>query len=196
MIIYGEGGTGKSKVIQTVTEEFDRQGARALLVKAAYTGIAASLIDGKTTHVIASISIKDANNVSPEAIAKLQSFWRQVQYLIVDEFSMLSKTFLALLSRNVDIGKQETRTQPGGSCFGGINVILAKPVERLAEYEGWARDLRAVQDCRHPEEADACHRSWIHWTHSYCSRDSRTSTSRKIQHGRRHHWSLLDMRRE
>ena len=28
MIIYGEGGTGKSKVIQTITREFERRGLR------------------------------------------------------------------------------------------------------------------------------------------------------------------------
>ncbi|OCH88800.1 hypothetical protein OBBRIDRAFT_695813, partial [Obba rivulosa] len=50
MVLYGEGGTGKSKVIQTITEDFVQQGAAHMLVKAAYTGIAASLIDGKTTH--------------------------------------------------------------------------------------------------------------------------------------------------
>ncbi|OCH86075.1 hypothetical protein OBBRIDRAFT_691913, partial [Obba rivulosa] len=50
MVIHSEGGTGKSRVIQTVTEHFVQKGARYLLLKAAYTGVAASLIDGKTTH--------------------------------------------------------------------------------------------------------------------------------------------------
>ena len=49
MIIYG---TGKSKVIQTVMEAFTVRGQSDLLIKAAYTGVAASLIDGKTTHMI------------------------------------------------------------------------------------------------------------------------------------------------
>ena len=38
MILYGEGGTGKSKVIQTVTTAFALAGALYLLIKAAYTG--------------------------------------------------------------------------------------------------------------------------------------------------------------
>ncbi|KIL70016.1 hypothetical protein M378DRAFT_60844, partial [Amanita muscaria Koide BX008] len=50
MIIYGEGGTGKSKVIQTVTAAFAAKGVSFMLVKSAFTGVAASLIDGKTTH--------------------------------------------------------------------------------------------------------------------------------------------------
>ncbi|KAF8076844.1 hypothetical protein FPV67DRAFT_1387534, partial [Lyophyllum atratum] len=50
MILQGEGGTGKSKVIQTVTEAFKARGAGHMLMKSAFTGVAASLIDGKTTH--------------------------------------------------------------------------------------------------------------------------------------------------
>ncbi|KAF8443783.1 hypothetical protein L210DRAFT_3334866, partial [Boletus edulis BED1] len=55
MLIPGEGGVGKSKTIQTITQNFRRRGASHLLVKSAYTGIAASLIDGKTLHVICQI---------------------------------------------------------------------------------------------------------------------------------------------
>ncbi|KAG1858186.1 hypothetical protein F4604DRAFT_1519565, partial [Suillus subluteus] len=50
MIIPGEGGVGKSKMIQTITENFRDRGVADMLVKAAYTGIAASIIDGKTLH--------------------------------------------------------------------------------------------------------------------------------------------------
>ncbi|KAG2122382.1 hypothetical protein BD769DRAFT_1291954, partial [Suillus cothurnatus] len=50
MIIPGEGGVGKSKTIQTITENFRDRGQADILVKAAYTGIAASIIDGKTIH--------------------------------------------------------------------------------------------------------------------------------------------------
>ncbi|KIL57192.1 hypothetical protein M378DRAFT_88235, partial [Amanita muscaria Koide BX008] len=62
MIIYGEGGTGKSKIIQTVTEAFSSKGVNHMLIKSAYTGVAASLIDGKTTYTLASLSLnKDGN---------------------------------------------------------------------------------------------------------------------------------------
>src|ERR1700683_5680012 len=36
MIIHGEGGTGKSKVIQTVMQYFVKRGVKHLLLKAAY----------------------------------------------------------------------------------------------------------------------------------------------------------------
>ncbi|KAJ7126690.1 hypothetical protein C8R44DRAFT_576862, partial [Mycena epipterygia] len=50
MLLHGEGGTGKSKVIQTVTQAFVDRAVAHWLLKAAYTGIAGSVIQGKTTH--------------------------------------------------------------------------------------------------------------------------------------------------
>ncbi|KAJ7031923.1 hypothetical protein C8F04DRAFT_934012, partial [Mycena alexandri] len=58
MLIHGEGGTGKSKVIKTVTQAFSDRGVPHMLLKSAYTGVAASLIDGKTTHIIGGISLR------------------------------------------------------------------------------------------------------------------------------------------
>ena len=73
MLIHGEGGTGKSKDIQTTTEYFSHRAARYMLTKAAYTGVASSLIDVKTTHSIAMISVRhDQTGVRAETRAKLQ----------------------------------------------------------------------------------------------------------------------------
>jgi len=124
MVLYGEGGTGKSRVIQTVTDAFEARGSKHMLVKAAYTGVAASLIDGKTTHVIASLSLHSKGSIKDEAKKKLQEFWREVRYLIIDEFSMLSRSFLATLSRNIGIGLEGAPYARQGHSFGGLNVIL------------------------------------------------------------------------
>jgi len=124
MVLYGEGGTGKSRVIQTITEAFAARGVSHMLMKAAYTGVAASLVDGKTTHVIGSLSLGSKDDVSDAAKKKLQDFWRSVRYLIIDEYSMLSKSFLATLSRNISIGMEGSRGFQRGMSFGGLNVIL------------------------------------------------------------------------
>ncbi|THG93633.1 hypothetical protein EW026_g7654 [Hermanssonia centrifuga] len=126
MIIYGEGGTGKSKVIQTITEEFIRRGAKHTLVKAAYTGVAASLIDGKTTHTIAAITVKekDGKTMSDDAKGKLQGLWKHKLYLILDEYSMIGKTHLVRMERNISIGKQGGDGHRPDATWGGINVIL------------------------------------------------------------------------
>ena len=121
MILYGEGGTGKSKVIQTVTQAMTTRHARHLLIKSAYTGIAASLIEGKTTHHICQLSVGTNGKMSAERRNKLQLFWKHYRYLVIDEFSMIGKSFLALLSRNVCIGKADENVE---HSFGGVNVVL------------------------------------------------------------------------
>ena len=57
MIVPGEGGIRKSKTIQTVTEEFKAHGIANILVKAAYTGIAACTIGSKTIHTVAMLPV-------------------------------------------------------------------------------------------------------------------------------------------
>ena len=74
MIVHGKGGTGKSRVIQTITEYFIQRGSKYLLLKAVYTGVTASIIDGKTTHIIGMISTS-GRPMSNETKAKLQQFW-------------------------------------------------------------------------------------------------------------------------
>ncbi|THG93643.1 hypothetical protein EW026_g7647 [Hermanssonia centrifuga] len=126
MLLYGEGGTGKSKVIQTITEEFTFRGVDSMLAKAAYTGVAASLIDGKTTHTVAALSVKESESqgVTDEAKAKLQTFWKTKRYLIVDKFSMLGKTHVERMERHIAIGKVGGEGRQEGTTWGGINIIF------------------------------------------------------------------------
>ena len=68
-----------------------------MLLKAACTRVAASLIEGKTTHVIGGISAAvrrfDANDdVTYETKAKLEKFWEE--YLALDENRCWPKIFL------------------------------------------------------------------------------------------------------
>lgn len=124
MIVYGEGRMGKSKVIQTVTEAFTHNGAKYMLVKSMYTSVAASLIDGKTTHTLASLSMASDGSLSDESKLKLQRMWQSKEYLVIDEYSMISKTFLTLLSKNIGIGRQGAMTKRNDYSFGGVSVIL------------------------------------------------------------------------
>jgi PIF1-like helicase len=123
MVMYGAGGTGKSRIIQTVTKLFEQRDVSRLLLKAAYTGIAASLVKGKTTHHIGQISFRELQLMSDETRKKLERIWQHATYLIIDEFSMISKTFLARLSRAVAFGVRGSNPTNDQS-FGGINVIL------------------------------------------------------------------------
>ena len=70
MMIPGEGGVGKSKLVQTITQNFQQRDLGHWWVKGAYTGIAASLIDGKTLHVLAGIPVKGRRQ-SAQTLKKL-----------------------------------------------------------------------------------------------------------------------------
>ncbi|KIM52121.1 hypothetical protein SCLCIDRAFT_41067, partial [Scleroderma citrinum Foug A] len=70
------------------------------------------------------ISPRKDHSVSAESKAKLQVLWRHIQYLVIDEVSMISKAFLARLSRNISIGKMAEGELPSCHSFGGISVIL------------------------------------------------------------------------
>ncbi|TFY67448.1 hypothetical protein EVJ58_g1608 [Rhodofomes roseus] len=118
--LQGEGGTGKSKVIQTITNLFSSRGVRHMLLKCAYTGIAASLVDGKTTHSVAGISM-NGRGMSDEKKRRLTGMWSRVSYLIIDEVSMLSRACLAKMSRNISLLKTGSEE---GEPFGGMNVII------------------------------------------------------------------------
>ena len=124
MVIPGEGGVGKSKAIQTITDNFRSKGVGHILVKAAYTGIAASIIDGKTLHVIAQIPI-NGREQSQKTARKLAAFWKDKMYLIVDEKSMVSRTLFARLSAYIAKGKALAGESDTKKPFGGVNVIVS-----------------------------------------------------------------------
>jgi len=97
-----------------------------MLMKSAYTEITASIIDGKMTLTISCFSQKTSAAMSNETKAKLQEFWRYIWYLVIDEVSMISKTFLALLSQNVGIGVAGSGPDQVNYSFGRINIILCR----------------------------------------------------------------------
>ena len=122
MIIPGEAGVGKSKTIQTITANFVARGVETMLVKAAYTGLAASGIGGKTLHCIAMLPLQGSKQ-SAQTIKALEAYWADKQYLIIDEISMVSREMFAKLSSIVSRAKAHDGTI-SDEPFGGVNVIL------------------------------------------------------------------------
>jgi hypothetical protein len=150
MIIPGEGGVGKSKVIQTITENFRLSGVEHWCVKGAYTGIAASLIDGKTLHVLAGIPIKGRKQ-SAQTIKKLREFWRTKHYLIIDEMSMLSRSFFAKLCQIIS----KAMEMEDDKVFGGLNVVLVGDFHQFPPVVArQSAPLYWPADSRHDSEDD------------------------------------------
>ena len=104
MQVHGKGGTGKSKLIQTITAHFTNLGVEDWLVKFAYTSIAASLIGGETTHQVGRSSV-NGRHMGSATKSRLEGFWKKPWYLIIDEVSMISQKCFANLSRNIAAAK-------------------------------------------------------------------------------------------
>ena len=56
------------------------------LVKAAFTGIAASLIGGKTLHVITKMGVGRKRNQGAEAAKQLSEYWSNKTHLIIHQY--------------------------------------------------------------------------------------------------------------
>jgi hypothetical protein len=74
MIILGEGGVRKLKLIQTMTYAFEQKEVHEWCVKGTYTGITAFLIDGKMLHVLDDIPVWGGKQ-SAQTLKRLQEFW-------------------------------------------------------------------------------------------------------------------------
>lgn len=120
MYLGGVGGTGKSHVINATVELFRRCGVAESLRLSAPTGIAAVLIRGHTIHSLTLLP-KGVHRNDP---SKLEDLWRDVQWLFIDEISMISAKLLSEISHQICIAKGSCPTA-SGKPFGGINVLFA-----------------------------------------------------------------------
>ena len=139
MHIPGEGGVGKSKVIQLITENFEKRGVGHKLVKAAFTGIAASLIGGKTLHVITKMGVGRKRNQGAEAAKQLSEYWSNKTHLIIDEISMVSCKMLARIERIISKARAGAADFNSTKSFGGLNVIILGDLHQFPPIPGGAR---------------------------------------------------------
>jgi len=93
-----------------------------MLVKGAYTGLTASVIDGKTLHFLAMMSVQGGRQ-SAQTIKALEAYWRDKHYFIIDEISMVSRQMFTKLSGIISQAKAGDGTGTE-EPFGGLNVIL------------------------------------------------------------------------
>lgn len=123
MNLQGGPGTGKSQVIKAITELFHVKHSSHMLVRTAYTGIAASVVDGQTLHTLAKIPIK-GGDPSQKVIREMATSYENLHFLIIDEISMISKHFFSQLDRIFSRVMDSIERNPRNLPFGGLNVII------------------------------------------------------------------------
>lgn len=121
MCIPGCGGTGKSQLIRALSKYFSVTDRIQKMRKLAPTGIAAAEIGGMTIHsFLGGQRSSGKQRVIKAGDLKIEKEWQLVEYLLIDEMSMVGLTLLAKLNRIICAAKHADSRVP----FGGVNVIF------------------------------------------------------------------------
>ncbi|KAG1849367.1 hypothetical protein C8R48DRAFT_614295, partial [Suillus tomentosus] len=99
MYIGGCGGTGKSQVINVLKEFFHRRNEARRFRLTSYTGVAARNICGMTLHAALRLGQRTQKNARCKTNRDLVAMWEGVDYLFVDEVSMIGCNFMLQISQ-------------------------------------------------------------------------------------------------
>ena len=148
MFIGGVGGTGKSHVVNAILRLFSLIGRRHNILVAAPTGAAAILIGGHTIHSLTLLPDSPGKNLQD-----LCKIWDKVDYLILDEVSMIGASFLSMLNARLQRAKGTDETTHD-SPFGGINIVFTgdfgqlRPVRESPLYSHKLLNDPGLEHCR------------------------------------------------
>jgi hypothetical protein len=90
-----------------------------------YTGVAARNISGMTLHITLSLGQKKEAKLGAKTKQDLTAIWEGIDYLFIDEVSMIGCKFLLDISKALSVAKCNV------SAFGGINIIFAGDFTQL-----------------------------------------------------------------
>src|SRR3954447_18707173 len=126
MYLGGMGGTGKSQVIKALIQFFGQRNESHRFAIVAPTDTAAALLGGSTYHSFLGIHRSDDSGYEHAPMAKIKSKLDGVEYIFLDEVSMLSCH---------DMYKISSQLAKALSIydipFGGINMIFAGDFAQL-----------------------------------------------------------------
>ena len=101
------------------------------LVLTGLTGISASKINGSTIHLVCKITpFNNAIDETSENSLHLIDFWQDLEYLIIDEVSMMSLFFLAQLHKKFCIAKKNDK------LLGVVHILFVRDSAQLPPVKG------------------------------------------------------------
>ncbi|KID78679.1 ATP-dependent DNA helicase PIF1 [Metarhizium guizhouense ARSEF 977] len=176
--IGGEGGTGKSRIIEAIVELFARRGAENRLLVTATSGTAAARINGITIHSACNLSVEQRSAWTSSKLNGMDTSgpgsrfvsgqsrmdWQDKQLLIIDEVSMLGARTLFAVNEQLQSLRGSSRD------FGGIPIVLFcgdfhqfRPVQERSmllpsTMTSWDEDATFRVEQRH--EHDLAHALW------------------------------------
>lgn len=125
LYIGGSAGTGKSRVLNVLRDFFEQRNQARRFRVCCYMGIAARNVGGMTLHAALSMNDRSKNKSSEKSNSALMAMWEGVDFLFIDEVSMISCRFLCEISRALSLAKGNS------AAFGGINLVLAGDFAQL-----------------------------------------------------------------
>ncbi len=147
IIVHGQGGTGKSTMLNTISQTFDNMGASSLLVKMAMSGVAASMIGGQTLHNWAALPVRKPQSEkwltdpSKAIDKKRKKNIGDALWLTIDEKSMMTTPLLAHLSQATRIVNARLHGIDASIPFGGLNIILLGDFHQFPPVAGFRKEL-------------------------------------------------------
>lgn len=121
VFLTGSAGTGKTHILKEYISYLRDSGIFPSIL--APTGIAASLLNGKTIHSFFALGIRDffsdddIYNIATNP--RLKKRFKELKVLIIDEVSMISPTIFSVMDKVLQIAKKNDKS------FGGIQIILS-----------------------------------------------------------------------
>jgi hypothetical protein len=125
MHIAGMAGTGKTQVLFALTQFFFQKGEAHHLVIVAPTGSADALLGDSTYYYMFGIN-SDGHKTTRVQLAQIKSHLQGVDYVFLDEVSMLSCQNMYKISERLT-----TINNNDASLFGGLNMIFAGDFAQL-----------------------------------------------------------------
>lgn len=147
--LTGRAGVGKSFLIKRLLDDLGHNPALAVT---ATTGIAARNIGGQTVHAYFGIGLGRKYDPETRKLEDFEKFWQKceyspyfnwtglssLEYLVIDEISMMTGTFLQ------DIQRILKRVKKNNQPFGGVKIIACgdflqlPPVSKGSTVYDWA----------------------------------------------------------
>ena len=137
LLISGEGGTGKSRVIHVIQQKLSEMYSKIVLPVAvtAPTGLAAFNINGTTIHRLLSLPVEygkpaDYSRLQQEQLSVIRATLKDLKLVIIDEISMVSS--LTLLYIHLRLTEVMTSDEP----FGGVSIVCFGDFLQLPPVKG------------------------------------------------------------
>jgi PIF1-like helicase len=127
MGLFGEAGTGKSRVVDAVRAWFAARNRSKELIVTATTGTTAFNIGGTTLHSALGLAIEKGDKHRPMSWAKKRE-WATRRYIIIDEVSMLDCKLIIKFHNKLCSAKSSKQHVK----FGGFNILFLGDFNCLA----------------------------------------------------------------